>query len=112
MFAALLPALLDGSAATSASYLAASMPRVPTPKAPIWDIGANIKAQGIPFAVYLLMGGSAIIAGWQFFFNQDKTHALKTVAVGVLLIGLVASISALGGVSKDTIGTITSGSFR
>ena len=30
--------------------------------APIWDIGANIKNQGITFAVYLLIGGTALVS--------------------------------------------------
>lgn len=81
--------------------------------APIWDIGANIKNQGITFAVYLLMGGSAIISAGLYFVVKNKTAALKTFAVGVVLAGLIGALPALGVVSKDTVyGLTNSGGTR
>jgi hypothetical protein len=87
-------------------------PRITTVSAPLWDIGDNIKSQGITFAVYLLMGGTALIAASHYFIGRNKTAALKTVAVGVILIGLVGSLPALGVVSKDTVGGLTNSGTR
>ena len=44
--------------------------------------------------------------------ERNKTAALKTLAVGVVLIGLVGSLPALGVVSKDTIGGLTNSGTR
>src|ERR1700694_1230005 len=86
---------------------------VTTVAAPLWDIGANLKNQGITFAVYLLMAGTALIAAISYFVTKDKTFALKTLAVGVVLIGLVGALPSLGIVSKDTVGSLTnSGGYR
>ena len=100
----LAPLLLHGPAAAGQlTYSAGS----------IWDIGANFKAQGIPFAVYILMGGVAIIAAWQYFVLANKTHALRVVAVGVVLIGIIGALPSLGIMSRDTVNSITnSGGFR
>jgi hypothetical protein len=103
MLTTIVPLLLD-SVATS--------PAVTTVAAPIWDIGANIKTQGITFAVYLLIGGTALVAASQYFIGHNKTAALKTVAIGVILIGLVSSLPALGAVSKDTVGGLTNNTTR
>lgn len=80
---------------------------VSTVAAPLWDIGANIKTEGIRFAVYLLMGGTALVAAGWYFIAKDKTAALKTLAIGVVLIGVVGSLPALGAMSKDTVGGLT-----
>lgn len=69
---------------------------------PIWDIGANLKNQGIKFAVFCLMGGTALVAAISDFVAKNKTIALRTLFVGVVLIGLVQSLPALGVVSADT----------
>lgn len=100
--ASLLMDSVAAGAGSHASYVAA----------PIWDIGANIKNQGISFAVYLLMGGTALVAAVYYFIAKNKTAALKTLAVGVLLIGLVGSLPALGVVSKDTVGGLTNSGTR
>ena len=47
-----------------------------------------------------------------YFIGKNKTAALKTLAVGVVLIGLVGSLPALGVVSKDTIGGLTNSGTR
>lgn len=103
MITTIAPLLMDNvnaiTTAGSVKYVAA----------PIWDIGANIKNQGISFAVYLLMGGTAVIAALYYFVSKNKTAALKTLAIGVVLIGLVGSLPALGVVSKDTVSSITNG---
>ena len=105
MIATIAPLVLDSAAAGAATH-------VTTVAAPIWDIGANIKNQGITFAVYLLIGGTALIAAGYYFIAKNKTAALKTLAVGVVLIGLVGSLPALGVVSKDTIGGLTNTGTR
>lgn len=96
--------MLDATASGAAevSYVAA----------PIWDIGSNIKNQGITFAVYLLIGGTALVAAGYYFIARNKTAALKTLAVGVVLIGLIGSLPALGVVSRDTIGGLTNSGTR
>ena len=101
MFSTVAPALMETAAATGGdvTYMAA----------PIWDIGANIKNQGISFAVYLLMGGTALIAAVYYFVAKNKTAALKTLAVGVVLIGLIGALPALGVMSKDTANTLVGG---
>ncbi|MFV8169748.1 hypothetical protein [Mycobacterium sp. DBP42] len=83
----------SGDVAGHVSYVAA----------PIWDVGAQIKSQGITFAVYLLIGGTALIVALAYFVSKDKTFALKTAAVGIVLIGIVAALPALGVMSKDTM---------
>ena len=105
MITTLAPLMLDGTAATAASQIAYVA-------APIWEIGANIKNQGITFAVYLLIGGTALVSAAMYFVGRNKTGALKTLAVGVVLIGLVGSLPALGVVSKDTIGGLTNSGTR
>ncbi|WP_241473904.1 hypothetical protein [Mycolicibacterium neoaurum] len=105
MITTLAPFMLDGTAATAAS-------QVTYMAAPIWDIGANIKNQGITFAVYLLIGGTALVSAGMYFVGRNKTGALKTLAVGVVLIGLVGSLPSLGVVSKDTIGGLTNSGTR
>jgi len=80
--------------------------------APIWDIGANIKNQGITFAVYLLLGGSAVVSAAMYFVAKNKTAALKTLAIGVVLAGLIGSLPALGVMSKDTVGGLTNSGTR
>ncbi|MFV8227430.1 hypothetical protein [Mycolicibacterium fortuitum] len=105
MITTIAPLLLDSAASgagTHVTYMAA----------PIWDIGANIKNQGISFAVYLLMGGTALVSAALYFIAKNKTAALKTLAVGVVLIGLVGSLPALGVVSKDTVGGLTNSGTR
>src|SRR5271166_422801 len=102
MIPTIAPLVLDSVAAI----------HVTTVAAPIWDIGANLKNQGITFAVNLLMGGTALVAAGYYFIAKNKTAALKTLAVGVVLIGLVGSLPALGVVSKDTIGGLTNTGTR
>lgn len=97
--------IADGSASAAATHLR-------TVAAPIWDIGANVKNQGITFAVYLLMGGTAVAAAFEYFVVKNKTAALKTVAVGVVLIGIVGSLPSLGVVSKDTFHGLTNSGTR
>ncbi|OOK65325.1 hypothetical protein BZL29_7804 [Mycobacterium kansasii] len=97
--------LADGSASAAVAH-------VRTVAAPIWDIGANIKNQGISFAVFLLMGGTAIVAALEYFVVKNKTAALKTVLVGVLLIGVVGALPSLGVVSKDTVHSLTNSGTR
>ena len=106
MFTTLAPMVLD-SAASGAT--AAQITYITTP---IWDIDANIKNQNITFAMYLLIGGSALVSAGYYFIGRNKTAALKTLAVGVVLIGLVGSLPALGVVSKDTIGGLTNSGTR
>ncbi|ORX14131.1 hypothetical protein [Mycobacterium xenopi] len=105
MITTIAPMLLDGSASMAASH-------VTTVAAPLWDIGANIKNQGITFAVYLLIGGVALVAGVEYFIVKNKTAALKTVAIGVVLIGLVSQLPNLGVMSKDTVGGLTNSGTR
>lgn len=97
--------IADGSASAATTHLR-------TVAAPIWDIGANVKNQGITFAVYLLMGGTAVAAAFEYFVVKNKTAALKTVAVGVVLIGIVGSLPSLGVVSKDTFHGLTNSGTR
>ncbi|MCH9731980.1 MAG: hypothetical protein K0U84_20290 [Actinomycetia bacterium] len=92
--------------------LVAAPPQLTYMAAPIWDIGSNIKSQGITFAVYLLIGGSALVAAFYFFIDKNKTGALKALAVGVVLVGLIGSLPALGVVSRDTIGSLTNSGTR
>lgn len=106
MFTTLAPMVLDSAASATTAAQVTYM------AAPIWDIGANIKNQGITFAVYLLIGGSALVSAGYYFIGRNKTAALKTLAVGVVLIGLVGSLPALGVVSKDTIGGLTNSGTR
>lgn len=94
--------MASGDVAGHASYIAA----------PIWDVGAQIKSQGITFAVYLLIGGTALIAAIAYFVSKDKTFALKTVAIGIVLIGIVAALPSLGVMSKDTVGGLVGTSTR
>ena len=105
MITTLAPLMLDSAAATAGT-------QVTYVAAPIWDIGANVKNQGITFAVYLLMGGTALIAAVHLLVSKNKTAALKTVAIGVVLIGLVGSLPALGVVSRDTVGGLTNSGTR
>lgn len=102
MITTIAPMLLDGAASGAAAH-------VSTVAAPIWDIGASLKDKGISFAVYALMGGTAVVAAAQYIVGRNKTGALKTLAIGVVLIGLVGSLPALGLASKDSVGGITSG---
>jgi hypothetical protein len=98
--------LMDGGASVLADH-------VSTIAAPLWDIGANLKNQGIRFAVYGLIGGTALIAMCYYFIGHDKTKALKAVAIGVVLIGVVSNLPALGVMSKDTVSGLTnSGGYR
>jgi hypothetical protein len=97
--------VLDGSAAAAAQH-------VTYVAAPIWDIGANIKNQGITFAVYVLMGGTALVAAFMYFGGRNKTGALKAVAVGVVLIGIIGALPSLGVISKDTITGLTNSGTR
>lgn len=97
--------IAEGSASAAATH-------VRTVAAPIWDIGANIKNQGITFAVYVLMGGTAVAAAFEYFVVKNKTAALKTVAVGVVLIGVVGALPSLGVVSKDTFHGLTNSGTR
>ena len=57
--------IAEGSASAAATH-------VRTVAAPIWDIGANIKNQGITFAVYVLMGGTAVAAAFEYFVVKTK----------------------------------------
>lgn len=98
--AAFAPSIVDGGTSVLASHTS-------TLAAPIWDVGAQIKNKGITFAVFALMGGSAVLSAWSFFVAKDKTQALKVIGIGVVLAGLVASLPALGVVSKDTVGGLT-----
>jgi hypothetical protein len=79
---------------------------------PIWDIGADIKNHGITLAVWILMGGTAVVAAWEYLAARNKTAALRTVAIGVVLIGIVGSLPALGLVSKDTMNATFHGGTR
>lgn len=99
MITTIAPLLMDNVAANSGhiTYVAA----------PLWDIGANIKNQGISFAVYCLLGGSALVSAAMYFIAKNKTVALRTLAVGVILAGLIGSLPALGVMSKDTVGSLT-----
>ena len=105
MITHLAPMALDGSAASAAQH-------VTYVAAPIWDIGANIKNQGITFAVYILMGGTALVAASMYFVGRNKTGALKAVALGVVLIGVIGALPSLGVISKDTITGLTNSGTR
>ena len=105
MITTIAPLVLDSTASGAAAH-------VTTLAAPIWDIGADIKNQGITFAVYLLIGGTALVAAAHYFVGRNKTAALKTLAIGILLIGLVGSLPSLGVVSKDTVGGLTHSGTR
>lgn len=105
MIATVAPLLMDSAALSAGS-------RVTYLAAPLWDIGANLKNQGISFAVYLLMGGTGLAAAFLFLVAKNKTAALKVLAVGTVLIGLVSSLPALGVVSKDTVGGLTNSGTR
>lgn len=97
--------IADGSASAASTH-------VRTVAAPIWDIGANIKNQGISFAVFLLMGGTALLAVFEYFVVKNKTAALKTVVVGVVLMGIIGALPSLGVVSKDTVHGLTNSGTR
>lgn len=99
------PLLLDNAAANGGG-------NVTFVAAPLWDIAANIKNQGISFAVYLLMGGTAVVSALSFLVTKNKTFALKTLAVGVVLIGVVGALPSLGVMSRDTVGGLTNSSTR
>ena len=105
MITELAPMMLDGTASGAAA-------QVTYVAAPIWDIGANIKNQGIQFAVFLLLGGSAVVSAVYYLVSQNKTAALKTLAIGVVLAGLVSSLPSLGVMSKDTVGGLTNSGTR
>ncbi|MEY8019130.1 hypothetical protein [Mycobacterium servetii] len=85
---------------------------VTTLAAPLWDIGANLKTQGIKFAEFLLMGGTALVSACYFFIGHDKTKALKAAAIGVVLMGVVSSLPALGIVSTQTVSGLTQVGYR
>ncbi|SIJ21600.1 Uncharacterised protein [Mycobacteroides abscessus subsp. abscessus] len=81
--------------------------------APIWDIGANIKNQGITFAVWCLIGGTALVSMFYFFFEKNKTYAIRTLVIGVVLIGLVGALPSLGVMSRDTTrDLVNTGGYR
>jgi|UniRef100_A0A5Q5BSY2 hypothetical protein len=105
MITELAPMMLDGTASGAAA-------QVTYVAAPIWDIGANIKNQGIQFAVFLLLGGSAVVSSVYYLVSRNKTAALKTLAIGVVLAGLVSSLPSLGVMSKDTVGGLTNSGTR
>jgi hypothetical protein len=105
MITNLAPMAMDGSAIMAAQH-------VTNVAAPIWDIGANIKNQGITFAVYILMGGTALVAAFMYFVGRNKTGALKAVAIGVVLIGVIGALPSLGVISKDTITGLTNSGTR
>ena len=105
MITELAPMMLDGTASGAAA-------QVTYVAAPIWDIGANIKNQGIQFAVFLLLGGSAVVSAVYYLVSRNKTAALKTLAIGVVLAGLVSSLPSLGVMSKDTVGGLTNSGTR
>lgn len=115
MFSTLAPLLVDpttGHAAVAALAnitAAATDPsqHITTVAAPLWDIGANFKTQGIRFATFMIMGGTALIAMFLFFVSKDKTHALKVAAIGVVLMGIVNALPSLGVVSSDTVNSVT-----
>lgn len=105
MFTTLTPVLLDATASGTAQ-------QVTYVAAPIWDIGANFKNEGLKFAVFILMGATGLLATFHFFVGGNKTAALKTVAIGVVLMGIVASLPSLGVISKDTVGGLTNSGTR
>jgi peptidoglycan/LPS O-acetylase OafA/YrhL len=102
MITTLAPLMVDHLAAGGSAH-------VSVVASPIWDIGADLKNHGITMAVYFLMGGTALVAAWEFFAAKNRTAALKVAAVGVVLMGLVASLPSLGVVSKDTINSTLHG---
>lgn len=105
MISTIAPLLLDNFAAGAGTH-------VTTTASTFWDIGANIKNQGIKTAVYLLMGGTALVAAFEYLVARNRTGALKTVAVGLVVIGLVSNMPALGSMAKDTTTSITRGGAR
>jgi hypothetical protein len=104
MITTIAPLVLDSAASGAAAHLK-------TVAAPIWDIGANLKTQGITFATYILMAGTAVLAA-AHFFGRNKTAAIRTAAIGIVLVGIVHAIPALGVMSKDTIGGLTHSGTR
>lgn len=115
MFSTLAPLLVDpttgpATAAVLANITAAATDtsqHITTVAAPLWDIGANFKSQGIRFATFMIMGGTALITMFLFFVSKDKTHALKVAAIGVVLMGIVNALPSLGVVSSDTVNSVT-----
>ncbi|HUO38465.1 MAG TPA: hypothetical protein VMU34_11775 [Mycobacterium sp.] len=106
MIATVAAPLMHGGATVLADH-------VGTVAAPLWDIGTNIKNQGITFAVYVLLGGTALVAAAYYFIGHDKTRALKAVAIGIVLVGIVSALPSLGIVAKDTVSGLTnSGGYR
>jgi hypothetical protein len=103
MISTLAPLVVDHLAAGGRSRVVA---------APIWDIGAELKSKGITLAVWLLMGGTAVVAAFEYLVAHNKTAALKTVVIGVVLMGIVGSLPSLGVVSKDTVGGLTHSGTR
>ncbi|WP_292974820.1 hypothetical protein [Mycobacterium sp.] len=79
---------------------------------PIWDIGADLKNHGITLAVYLLMGGTALVSAFEFFVTKNRTAALRVAAIGVVLMGIVGALPSLGVVSKDTLNSAVHGGTR
>jgi uncharacterized membrane protein len=47
-----------------------------------------------------------------YIFSKNKTAALKALAIGVLIAGLVGSLPALGVMSKDTVTGLTNSGTR
>ena len=70
MITTIAPLVLDSTASGAAS-------QVTYVAAPIWDIGANIKNQGITFAVYLLLGGSALVSAGLYFIGQKQDSRVE-----------------------------------
>lgn len=81
--------------------------------APIWEIGANIKNRGIETAVWVLLGGTAVVSVVTFLASKNKTNALKVAAFGIILAGVIGALPSLGLVSKDSVNGLTnSTSYR
>lgn len=105
MISTIAPLLLDNFAAGAGAH-------VTTTASTFWDIGANIKTRGISSAVWFLLGGIALVAAFEYLVTRNRTGALKTIAVGLLVVGLISNLPALGGMSKDTMTSITRGGAR
>lgn len=79
----------------------------------ILDIANNLKNDGITLAMTLGIAGTAIVAIFFFFVERNRTGALKVIAVGLIVVGLISQLPRLGLVSRDTVGqVVNSGGYR
>lgn len=103
MLSTIAPLLLDGTASGLSTQVAAQTTYM---AAPIWDIATNLKSDGMTLAIALGIAGTGVVAIWKFLMDRDKTSALKVLAIGILIVGVISALPDLGGVSRDTVHSV------